>query len=227
MIIGFAYVLSLFLGILQDVVASEGIALSDHRIAHLMVNFRSPAITPFFLWITLLGKWQIILGSAIVVSVIFWIWKRRDLIAYLWLALTSNEIFNHVVKLLIHRDRPAHPIYIEHSFSFPSGHAMTAIVFYGFLAYILIRHMKNWGHKISVFFACLLVILAIGFSRLYLGVHYVSDVWAGYLLGFLVLTVIITLYEWHPWRSEKQKHEAVIAKPGLRPENTIYRSCSK
>ncbi len=208
-VIGFAYVLSLFFGIIQDILASEAIVSADLRIANLLVYFRSPELTKVFLWITLLGKWQIIIGSAIIVSTILWLWKKRDYIIYLWLALVADEVFNYLGKLLIHRDRPINPVYLENSFSFPSGHAMVAVVFYGFLAYILIRHVKNWKHKVNVFFGCLVIILGIGFSRLYLGVHYVSDVWGGYLLGFLILTTVIALYEWRRWRKEKTEHEYI------------------
>lgn len=206
-IISFVYVLLLFFEIIQDVLTYEAIVLADLRIANLLAYFRSPELTQVFLWITLLGKWQIVIGSAMIVSTILWFWKKRDCIIYLWLALSSDEILNYIGKLLIHRDRPINPVYLEHSFSFPSGHAMVAVIFYGFLAYILTRHIKNWRYKVTVFFTALVVILAIGFSRLYLGVHYMSDVWAGYLLGLLILTTVTALYEWHRWKIEKQELE--------------------
>ncbi len=211
-VISFVYVLSLFLGIIQDVLASEAIVSADLRIANLLAYFRSPELTKVFLWITLLGKWQIVIGSAIIVSAILWFWKKRDYIVYLWLALAADEIFNYLGKLLVHRDRPANPAYLENSFSFPSGHAMVAVIFYGFLAYIWIRHMKNWKYKVNAFFACLVVVLAIGFSRLYLGVHYVSDVWGGYLLGFLILMTVIALYEWRQLRKGEREHAVVSRK---------------
>lgn len=211
-VIGFVYVLSLFFGIIQDVLTSDVIVSVDLRIANLLAYFRSPELTKVFLWITLLGKLQIVIGSAVIASIILWFWKKRDYIIYLWLALATDGLFNYFGKLLIHRDRPSNPFYIENSFSFPSGHAMIAVIFYGFLAYILIRHMKNWKHKVNVFFAVLIIILAIGLSRLYLGVHYVSDVWGGYLLGFLILTTITALYEWRQWKKETKHEQIVISK---------------
>lgn len=211
-VIGFVYVLSLFFGIIQDVLTSDVIVLADLRIANLLAYFRSPELTKVFLWITLLGKWQIVIGSAIIISIILWLWKKRSYILYLWLALTADEIFNYLGKLLVHRDRPINPVYLENSFSFPSGHAMVAVIFYGFLAYILIRHIKNWKTKVNIFFACLIVILAIGFSRLYLGVHFVSDVWGGYLLGFLILTTVIAIYEWRQWKKETKYELVIISK---------------
>ena len=208
-VIGFVYILSLLLGIIQDVLAFETIMLADLRIANLVAHFRSLELTNVFLWVTLLGKWQIVIGFAVIVSAILWLWKKRDYIIYLWIALAADEICNYLGKLLIHRDRPSNPAYIENSFSFPSGHAMVAVIFYGFLAYTLIRQMRKWKYKVNVFFSSLIIILAIGFSRVYLGVHYVSDVWAGYLLGFLILMTVITFYERKQWKKGKT-HEGVI-----------------
>jgi len=193
--IGFVYVFFLFLGTVQDVLASDQIVAADFRIAHLLAYFRSPELTKIFLWITLLGKWQIIVGTALAVSVILWLWKKRTYTIYLWLALGADELFNYLGKLTVHRVRPDNPVYLENSFSFPSGHAMVSVIFYGFIGYLLIRHLKNWKQKVNVFFICLIVAVAIGFSRLYLGVHYFSDVWGGYLLGLLILAIIVTLYE--------------------------------
>ncbi len=214
-VIGFVYVLSLFFGIIQDVLTSDTIVSADLRIANLLAYFRSPELTKVFLWITLLGKWQIVICSAIIVSIILCLWKKKDYIFYLWLALATDEIFNYLGKLLVHRNRPSNPVYLENSFSFPSGHAMVAVIFYGFLAYILIRNIKNWKHKVNIFFGSLIIILAIGISRLYLGVHYVRDVWGGYLLGFLILATVIALYEWKQQRKvlgEEHEHISVTKK---------------
>ncbi|MDO9399387.1 MAG: phosphatase PAP2 family protein [bacterium] len=167
----------------------------DLQIANFLVSVRNPELVKVFLLITFLGKLQIVFGLAIIASVIFWFWKKKDYIFYLWLALTTGGIFGYLLKLLIHRDRPVNSVYFEHSFSFPSGHAIFAMIFYGFLAYVLARCIKTWWHKVVIFFVCFIIILAIGFSRLYLGVHYVSDVLGGYLLGFFILIVVFALYK--------------------------------
>lgn len=209
--IGFVYVLSLFFGTIQNILASGQIVAADFRIAHLLAYFRSPELTKIFLWITLLGKWQVVVGTAIAVSIILWLWKKKEFIFYLLLALGADELFNYLGKLTVHRARPDNPVYLENSFSFPSGHAMVSVVFYGFLGYMLICHLKNWKQKVNVFFICLVVALAIGFSRLYLGVHYLSDVWGGYLLGLLILAMIITLYEWRRFKQDKVMSDTVVA----------------
>jgi undecaprenyl-diphosphatase len=85
---------------------------------------------------------------------------------------------------------------VEHSFSFPSGHATIAVAFYGFLAFLAMRGTKRWEKSVNICFAGIAVVLLIGFSRLYLGVHYLSDVWAGYLVGALWLIAGISMCEW-------------------------------
>ncbi|KKR34652.1 MAG: Phosphoesterase, PA-phosphatase related protein [Parcubacteria group bacterium GW2011_GWC2_40_10] len=141
-VVGFVYVLSLFFGIIQDVLTSDVIVAADLRIANLLAYFRSPELTKVFLWITLFGKLQIVIGLAIIVSAILWIWKKRNYIMYLWLVLVAEGIFSYLGKLLIHRDRPSNPVYLEHTFSFPSGHAMVAVAFYGFFSFAISKTGK-------------------------------------------------------------------------------------
>jgi undecaprenyl-diphosphatase len=87
-------------------------------------------------------------------------------------------------------------VYAENSFSFPSGHATIGVAFYGFVGYVLMRFAKSWNMKVNIFFATILIIIAIGVSRVYLGVHYISDVWSGYLVGSMWLIIAISFSEW-------------------------------
>lgn len=194
--LAFLFTLFLFLGVLQDIISSDQIVAIDIRFANLLSIFRNARLITIFLWITILGKWQIVLSLAAVVSFICWIRKRKFYILPLWIAIAGSEFFGFLGKLVIHRQRPDIAVYSERLSSFPSGHAIIAVVLYGFIAYILFRATKKWRYKINILFISLLVILAIGFSRLYLGVHFLSDVWAGYLLGFLWLIIGITVSKW-------------------------------
>ena len=209
------YVFFAFLGVVLAVSTSGSIVAADVRVANLLEYFRSPEVTKVFLWITVLGIWQMVVFVALIASVIFWLWRKKDYIAYLWLALGVDGLFSFLAKVAVHRARPEHAIYLEHSYSFPSGHAMVSVVLYGFLAYALLR-FKGWRRKVNVFFAWLVIVLAIGFSRLYLGVHYLSDVWAGYLLGLLILTSIITAYEWRQSKKGKGADEKWTASLGVK-----------
>ena len=123
------------------------------------------------------------------------LWRKRTYIIPFLITVGGTELFVWLTKLFVHRPRPDVALYFEKSFSFPSGHAAMALVLYGFAAYVLMRSLGNARAKINVFVLALVPILLIGFSRLYLGVHYVSDVWGGYLIGALWLIVGIVLAE--------------------------------
>lgn len=208
--IGFAYVLLLFFGVVRSVLSSTAIVSADLPVTNLLAYFRGPELTKVFLWITLWGNWQIALSVTLIFSLIFWLWQKKYYLIYFWSALVGSTVLNYLGKIIVHRERPENPVYLEHSFSFPSGHAMTAVVLYGFITYVLIRHNRSWKRKVNIFFASLILILAIGFSRLYLGVHYLSDVWGGYLLGLLVLTTATSIYEWQRSRQANPENEQVF-----------------
>ena len=202
----FIYTITLFVGIIEDIITPDLITSIDTRVNNLLALFRNTDLTQFFLWITLLGKWQIVLIFSIATISILCIWRKRLYILPLLLTIIGSEIFTALGKIAFHRPRPELAIYTEHSFSFPSGHATIAMAFYGFITYILIRHSVKWKTKVNIFFIGLAVILLIGFSRLYLGVHYVSDVWGGYLVGALWLIIGISISEWiHSWRKNGGK----------------------
>lgn len=195
-LVSFVYVASLFLGIVEDVISSDSIVAADGRIANLLYAFRDMELITFFTWVTLLGKWQIIFGGTIVATILLWMWQKKAYILPLWFTLIGSEIFNLLGKIAFHRPRPDIAYYIELGFSFPSGHATLAVAFYGFLTYFFVRETKKWRRKVVILFLGLVVIFAIGLSRLYLGVHYVSDVWGGFLSGSLILIIGIALVEW-------------------------------
>jgi membrane-associated phospholipid phosphatase len=84
------------------------------------------------------------------------------------------------------------PWVVEAGWSFPSGHAMAAVVVYGFLAYMLLLVVRRTAQRIVIFTAFVTIAIALGFSRIYLGVHYFSDVLAGYVVAFSWLAACVT-----------------------------------
>ncbi len=105
---------------------------------------------------------------------------------------TGAQLLNNVLKDLFQRTRPAPVAGLipAQAFSFPSGHAMVAAAFYLFLAYLGWRLLRGW-RQVAFTGTLLALILAIGLARLYLGVHYLTDVVAGYLAGFLWTDAVI------------------------------------
>jgi len=195
--IAIMYTLFLFIGMVEDVITSDSILLLDNEIAQIFYYYRDPQLVSIFLWITLLGKWEIILFGLLISILILVLFKKRKDIIGLLITITGSMLFDVLGKLLIQRDRPEGiAVYHENSFSFPSGHATIAMAFYGFITYYLVKYIRSWQNKINFLFLGITIILAIGLSRLYLGVHFVSDVLGGYLLGFLWLLIGISISEW-------------------------------
>ncbi|MDD5152442.1 MAG: LssY C-terminal domain-containing protein [Candidatus Pacebacteria bacterium] len=192
----FAYVSFLFFGVIQNVLLSDPVVSSDIRIENLLVIFRAPELTSFFLWITVLGKWQVVGIFCAIASLLLLVWGKRAYIIPMYITLAGSCFAGFITKIIFHRPRPEVAIYVEQSFSFPSVHAITAVAFYGFITYILYRNRHGWKQKTNILFWGILIIFGIGFSRLYLGVHFLSDVWGGYLLGFLWLIIGVGIAEW-------------------------------
>lgn len=116
--------------------------------------------------------------------------RRRLCAAALVITTGGGVLLNAVLKRLLHRDRPLYASeFHARSWSFPSGHAMASVIGYGFLALLLIH--RNPERRAVIVAAAATIILTIGFARVYLGVHYPSDVLGGYCAGAVWLTVCI------------------------------------
>ena len=194
--IAFAYTLSLFFGVVRNVIVSNQIIASDIRVENLFYAFRDLELIKIFTWITLIGKWQMISSLVFTAVLILWLRRKRIYIIPLFITIAGSELFNLIGKIAIHRERPELAFYAENTFSFPSGHSTIAMSFFGFIIYILLRRKRKLKYKINILFSGITLILLIGLSRLYLGVHFLSDVWGGYLLGLLWLVIGISVSEW-------------------------------
>lgn len=194
--LAFTYVLALFAGIVEDVVTADPIVAIDHATAQLVATFRAPAAIPPFVWITDLGQAPVVGVLLVIACLLLWLMNRKYAIVGLLASSLGAAAFSALGKLAFERPRPTGAVLLEVSYSFPSGHATSAVAFYGFLGYLLIRSAARWKVRVNLFFATAGLVLLIGLSRIILGVHYLSDVWAGYLIGALWLIVGISLTEW-------------------------------
>ncbi|WP_409298290.1 phosphatase PAP2 family protein [Peribacillus sp. SCS-26] len=144
------------------------------------------------------------LSAAVLVAGAVLIFKKYPRYAvYLVISSGIGALFNYYLKLLFRRDRPSFlPLIQEHGFSFPSGHSMGSFIFYGSIAVILVKMLHSRLHKWIGAALLGLVILFIGISRVYLGVHYPSDVLAGFAAGGVWLTVCAVGLKYYEYRQE-------------------------
>ncbi|MBP2832932.1 phosphatase PAP2 family protein [Aquimarina sp. U1-2] len=200
-IVAFVALLIVVLGInifveLTEEVIEDTLTLYDQRITEFILSYRSPFLTQFFKAVTAIGEkegYLIILGVCILLTIfIFKRWKYiAQIVVVLFLAAASNVI----LKRFIDRARPGiDPLVIVKSLSYPSGHAMASIAFYGFLIYLLYRFKMNIFLKFFLILMFLFLILSIGISRIYLGVHFPSDVAGGYIAGLIWVFFCIFIF---------------------------------
>ena len=194
--VAFLYILLLLGGVIEDVLSLDPIVALDTRIENLLFAFRDPLLVKVFLWVTLLARARIVLCVALSLAVVLFIRNKRGFVIPLMVTVAGSALFDALGKAAFHRQRPPGvAVYAETSFSFPSGHSTIAAALYGFAVYCLWRRSATWRGRLNILFAGILLVAAIGFSRLYLGVHFLSDVLGGYLLGLLWLIIGICMAE--------------------------------
>lgn len=161
----------------------------DMLINTIFASNRSGDIIQFAWLVTQLGESVFIALATLVTSAILWINNRRPQIIILWLVLLGSTALTFFGKLLLMRPRPETAVLLETSGSLPSGHATIAVAFYGYITYLIISQIKSKILSNLLLFIGILGIALIGWSRLYLGVHYLSDIIAGFAVGFLWLKI--------------------------------------
>jgi membrane protein DedA with SNARE-associated domain/membrane-associated phospholipid phosphatase len=196
----------LFGGLAEDLLTNDPLVRFDRAVATYLHSLATPPLTTFFLVITAFGSIEAIALLGLLVAADL-AWRRRWVSLVTWLvAAGGSAVLSQLLKGLFARPRPffEHPLLIEKSYSFPSGHAMESLVVYGMLAYFVVLALESWRARTAVVFGTALLVLLIGLSRMYLGVHYFSDVVAGYAAGGVWLSALITGAE----TIRRAKHES-------------------
>lgn len=178
-----------FLVILRDVRINE-ITFYDEVFKKILVDtLRSDSLTFVMKTFTFFGSGYCL----IVLSILLFILLKDKRYAYLSAVnLVTITVLNRLIKAIIRRPRPVDiNIIIEKGFSFPSGHSMVSFAFYVFLMYIIYKNVKNKKICYLLYVVISFLIIMIGLSRIYLGVHYASDVLAGYLVSSCYLIIYI------------------------------------
>lgn len=176
--------LTIFFLILEDVLDKE-IEQLDNMIYTWLSNIIKEPITTFAKIITTMGAGYVIIPVCIISVICFW--KKKEA-KYIVVNLITIFFSNQLLKRIIERPRPeGFRIVEELGYSFPSGHSMVSMAFYGLFIYFIYKKVKNKYIKWTSIILLALLIILIGLSRIYLGVHYASDVLAGLLLAISYL----------------------------------------
>jgi undecaprenyl-diphosphatase len=165
----------------------------DLAVSQFIYTLRTPGLTKTMFFITSLGSEYVFSVLFIILAIIVWKKHRSEGLLFPILASLSLPI-NLLLKSALARPRPTlSPLLYEPTASFPSGHAMNSLVFYFTLVFLVYRLTKNKQLTLICSVIALSLSLLIGFSRIYLGVHYTTDVLGGYFFGLIWFATCLLL----------------------------------
>jgi membrane-associated phospholipid phosphatase len=181
----------------KDVIRRDSLVLNDPSIGNWLLSHTSTAGSDLFYAITLLGTTLVVVSG----MAAFGLWLAREKrwlqLGMLLTSIGGGTLLNLILKSVFTRPRPdfINAFYQETSYSFPSGHAMTSVFVYGAVAYLLGAYIPKRKGRYALYASAALLAFLIGFSRLYLGVHYLTDVLAGWSAGIAWLFTCILVTE--------------------------------
>jgi len=192
-----------FVGIAKWVTSKDVIVFDSTMIAFVQ-SFVSDRFTEWMIAISFFGSIKWIAAVLIIVACLL-CWKKKYALAIFLLGASgAGALLNKGLKWFFKRERPdILPIVIEKSYSFPSGHSMGSLLFYGSLAFVVLHLMRpSKLRAIAVFVFCLFILL-IGISRIYLGVHFPTDVLGGYSIGMAFLFICIIIFRYYEEKTNR------------------------
>lgn len=195
LLVGFGVALVTTSGLVQlhDEILKASFEQRDHAIQNWVHGFARPVLTDAMKGLSWIGSPFMLAPAVAVAAGLMWWWGLKDDSALLIVAALGGVALDEVMKLHFKRSRPDLPwaFVHEHSFSFPSGHSVLAMVMYGVIVYKTQDKLRSGWAKAALMVGALLMIAGIGVSRVYLGVHYPSDVAGGYFVGAVWLAAVI------------------------------------
>lgn len=174
----------------------------DLNVAAWVQSFEAVSLTRIMVFFSTLGATKFtILITLSAMLILFFVLQHRMELLFLAASLGGASLLNKLLKIIFQRERPfVHRLVEETGFSFPSGHAMAAFALYGALAFLLWRHIRpQWGRILLIVLSCFMVVM-ICISRVYLGVHYPSDIAGALLASGFWLSVMIGIAQWYEGR---------------------------
>jgi membrane-associated phospholipid phosphatase len=211
--------IGLFAELAEEVLESDTLVSIDQLLAHSLHVHATPLANTFFLIITVFGLE--VLWAAVILFGLYFAHKRQwGNLLMLVVTMLGAELLNSSLKYFFSRPRPVFddPIITALHYSFPSGHAMISFVGYGLLAYYLAARTPSKPRRILIIVAAALLVVLIGMSRIYLGVHYLSDVIAGYAAGAFWLSICTTALYYLRYGYRHRKKEENLETPPVSNE---------
>ncbi len=195
-VIAAIYIAALFGGLVEELLEADELVRLDEGINQWLAPIRTDGMITVFSWITDLGGSSTAIAVALVTTGLLWAHRRRHMIVPLWLTILGSQIITYTGKYVLARQRPEFVTEIVASTpSFPSGHATTAMAVYGFIAYVIASDLMTTRQRFEVIYWTAVLVGLIGFSRMLLGLHYASDIAAGFLVGGFWLLLGFALAE--------------------------------
>ena len=187
-IILFICIISLIV-LIEDVMDNDIMAFDEKGYFIISRYLMSDTMTSIAKCITNLANMYWLIGTSVILLIFL---KNKKTGIRIAINLGLSALVNFTIKQIIQRPRPVgHRIIDESGYSLPSGHSMVSMAFYGFLIYLIYKNVKNKYLKTVLIVLLTILIISIGVSRIYLGVHYVSDVLAGFLVAIAYLVIFI------------------------------------
>lgn len=186
-----------FINVVLNVSSHGSLTHIDIRVLNLIPDIRTATQTTFFRIITTLANTEAAIFLMIVVAALLWR-KQQRLLAGLFIFMAAGEeTITYVIKHVVKRMRPDQVLRLikEESYSFPSGHAVRATVLFGLVAYFIYKSYTSTRARIITIGLYVFLVFLVAVSRVYLGVHYPSDVWGSILLGSTMLSIVIGALE--------------------------------
>ncbi|NWL87910.1 MULTISPECIES: phosphatase PAP2 family protein [unclassified Paenibacillus] len=181
----------------------------DHTIISWVQGQESDSLTKVMKLFTWIGsQLPVIVILLLTLIFLYFVLHHRSELAFLIVIVSGSALLNLLLKQLFRRERPSlHRLIEETGFSFPSGHSMAAFSLYGAIVFLVWKHIPYVLGRIAVIVGGACLILMIGISRIYLGVHYPSDVLGGYFISACWLTASIWLYQGYLEASSERKRD--------------------
>ena len=163
----------------------------DQLVDSFIIDIRNTKLTNFMIGVTNMGGAHAFCAITILLLIII---KKKKIPIMITINLISVALISQIFKFLFHRDRPM-GVFLTNAngYSYPSGHTMISCAFYIFIIILICKHMKNKLLKTLVIIIGFMLLLFIGFSRIYLGVHFTTDVLGGILLAMAYLCIFLKL----------------------------------